>query len=241
MYCRNCGAQIPDSAKFCTNCGANQNSQPNQNNQAMQSNQQNFQTQSSYSNQNLVGFSNKINDPAFSQFLKKSKKGANIFALFILIAAPVGFGIAGSVSRDFDNPQAFLMGLALGVLYYIFAVIWSKRHFSSKTWDGVVVDKDVKKVREHHGQGDSASYTTYDLYTVYFKGNGGEEHKLAARSNRRYFDYFNLGDKIRFHGGLNSVEKYDKTGDSIIYCNACGTENDINSDYCRRCKVPLLK
>jgi len=24
MYCKNCGKQIPDDAKFCQNCGANQ-------------------------------------------------------------------------------------------------------------------------------------------------------------------------------------------------------------------------
>jgi ribosomal protein L40E len=241
MYCRNCGAQIPDNAKFCTSCGAAQNSQANQSNQNNQSYQQNYNHPNNYNRQNLIGFSNKINDPAFSQFIKKSKKGASIFGLFILVAAPVGFGIAGSVSDDFNNPQALLMGLALGVLYYIFSIIWSKKHFSSKTWDGVVVDKDIKKKTEHHGSGDNASYTTYNLYTVYFKGNNGENHKIAAKNNRKYFDYFNLGDKIRFHGGLNSIEKYDKSNDSIIYCNACGTENDINADYCRKCKVPLLK
>lgn len=28
MYCRNCGAELPDDAKFCTNCGCSQSVAP---------------------------------------------------------------------------------------------------------------------------------------------------------------------------------------------------------------------
>ena len=52
---------------------------------------------------------------------------------------------------------------------------------------------------------------------------------------------YQIGDRVRYHGGINSYEKYDKTGDKIIPCNACGTLCDIHEDYCYRCKCPLLK
>ncbi len=234
MYCRNCGEQIPDNAKFCTNCGSVQNKQVSQ---ANQGHQQNYNQSNNFNRQNLVGFSNKINDPAFSRHIRKSKRGAKIFSLFILIAAPLGFAIAGSVSNEFDNPQALLMGLAIGVFYYLFAIIWSKRHFNKKSWEGVVIDKDIKTKRDSKNY----SYNTYKEYTVRFKGNNGEKHKISIRRNREYFDYFKIGDRVRFHGGLNTIEKFDKSRDSIIYCNACGTKNDITNDFCRRCKVPLLK
>ncbi|HNW03847.1 MAG TPA: hypothetical protein PKI76_00485 [Oscillospiraceae bacterium] len=46
---------------------------------------------------------------------------------------------------------------------------------------------------------------------------------------------------MRHHAGLSTLEKYDKTGDRFIPCNACGTLCDIQEDYCFRCKCPLLK
>lgn len=55
------------------------------------------------------------------------------------------------------------------------------------------------------------------------------------------FNYFNIGDRVRHHAGLNSCEKYDKTGDAFIPCSACATLCDVGEDYCFRCKCLLLK
>ncbi len=46
---------------------------------------------------------------------------------------------------------------------------------------------------------------------------------------------------VGLHAGLKSLEKYDKTGDKFIPCNACGTLCDISDEICFRCKCPLLK
>ena len=55
------------------------------------------------------------------------------------------------------------------------------------------------------------------------------------------YNYFAIGDRVRHHAGLNSYEKYDKTGDAFIPCNACGTLCDMSDEICFRCKCPLLK
>ena len=64
---------------------------------------------------------------------------------------------------------------------------------------------------------------------------------MTAEDDRTVFDYFQVGDRVRHHAGLNSYEKYDKSHDSIIFCNACATLCQISDDVCWRCKCPLLK
>ena len=64
---------------------------------------------------------------------------------------------------------------------------------------------------------------------------------MKWKDNDTLYNYFNIGDRVRHHAGLNSYEKYDKTGDAFIPCNACGTLCDISEYTCFRCKCPLLK
>lgn len=40
---------------------------------------------------------------------------------------------------------------------------------------------------------------------------------------------------------INSYEKHDKSKDSIIFCAACSSLNNIEDNNCFRCKCPLLK
>ena len=71
--------------------------------------------------------------------------------------------------------------------------------------------------------------------------NGGKKHKLSVKNDATFYNYYENGDKVRHHGGLNTYEKYDKSKDTVIFCNACASRHDINDDICRRCKCPILK
>ncbi len=235
MFCNNCGAQIQANAKFCTNCGTPQSSgSPNTPPPPPPLNGQ---------GSGLVGFSNKAHDPAFEKFKSDTKKGANIFALIMIAALTIGGGIYGAVSRDADNPQAILIGFGLGVAYYIFGMIFTRKQQKVKpSWDGVVADKTAKKRWKNVNYGDTTRRVSYMQYVVHFKGNNGESHKVVdADDQRTLYDYYQIGEKVRYHGHLNAIEKYDKRGVPFLICAACTTINDVQNDNCRRCKVPLLK
>ncbi len=191
-----------------------------------------------------IGYSKRINDPAFALYLKNTKRWASIFSLILALGAIIGFYIYGETSSEMDNPQALFIGLGIGgmfILIAIYSIIGRKR---SKTWDGVVVYKTIveKNRRQSTGSGDNDYYIKYYTeYKVIIRDERGKNHDITAEDDDTLYNYYQIGDKVRHHAGLNSYEKYDKTKDSIIFCNACATLCDIEDDICPRCKCPLLK
>ena len=196
-------------------------------------------------NNNRAGFSDKINDPAFAKYLKNSNRWAAIFAVGLAVVAVSGFAIAGELGWDnMENPQALFQGLGVGgmfLLIALFTIIGRKR---SRTWDGAVVDKKITKKRKKRSSNNSSDdyyYVDYLEYLVLIRADDGKTHRIVNEDDDTQYNYYRVDDRLRHHGGLNSYEKYDKSGDSIIFCNACATLCDINDDYCFRCKCPLLK
>lgn len=191
-----------------------------------------------------LGYSKKINDPAFDLYLKNTKRWASLFSLILALGAIIGFYIYGETSSEMDNPQSLFIGLGIGgmfILIAIYSIIGRKR---SKTWDGVVVYKTIveKNRRQSTGSGDNDYYIKYYAeYKVIIRDERGKNHDITAEDDDTLYNYYQIGDKVRHHKGLNSYEKYDKTKDSIIFCNACATLCDIEEDVCPRCKCPLLK
>jgi hypothetical protein len=192
------------------------------------------------------GYSEKINDPSFKRYQKNANKYALTFSLILCAVAVVGFFIYGETSVEMDNPQALYIGIGIGAMFVSIALIQVIQRAKSKTWDGVVTDKKIEeKRRKKYIKGTTLFkrkyYEEYVLYTVHIKGDDGHEQTLSSEDDRTVYDYYKIGDKVRHHKGLNTFEKYDKTGDEIIFCNACASLNDINDDVCHRCGAPLLK
>lgn len=235
MYCYQCGAKLPDNTNFCSVCGVRQNLA-----------QQNpAQTDRPPVNNCLAGFSDKINDPGFAKYLKNTNRWAAIFSGGLAVVAVIGFTIAGALGLDnMENPQAFFHGLGVGAMFLLialFTIIGRKR---GRTWDGAVVDKKItkkRKKRSRDGSSDDYYYADYLEYLVLIRADDGKSHRIVDEDDDTRYNYYRVGDRVRHHGGLNSYEKCDKSGDSIIFCNACATLCDINDDYCFRCKCPLLK
>jgi len=193
----------------------------------------------------MAGFSEKINDPVFAKYLKNTNRWAAIFAVGLAVVAVIGFTIAGALGVDnLENPQAFFQGLGVGgmfLLIALFTIIGRKR---SRTWDGIIVDKKItkkRKKRSRDGGSDDYYYADYLEYLVLIRGDDGKTHRIIDEDDDTRYNYYRIGDRVRHHGGLNTYEKHDKSGDSIIFCNACATLCNINDDYCFRCKCPLLK
>lgn len=232
MYCQYCGSALSERAKFCKSCGKQQ-----------QNNLYGIQDTKVQVPLNLRGFSNKINDPLFKKYIRNSNKYALIFSIALAVIAIIGFTIAGEMDgTSMENPESLYIGLGVGGMFIVialFQVIGRKR---DRTWDGVVIDRTIKKKTERHDYGDGDyNYEDYLEYKVIIKSDQGKEYGIRVKDDDTMYNYYNIGDRVRHHSGLNSYEKYDKTGDRFIPCNACGTLCDINDDICFRCKCPLLK
>lgn len=261
MFCTNCGEQINDSAKFCPKCGTSNNSAGTFNsadpvnlvnstkfaNTANNANPANPVDMTNishtiYNPNNLVGFSPKINDPAFAKYLKNTKRWAGIFALILAVIAIVGFFIAGqNGAGDLKNPQALYYGFAIGGMFILIAFFQTIRKKKDSTWDGQVVDKRIEnKKRRRDTSDEDYVMENVTVYTVIIRDNAGKNHPLEVDNNRKYYDYFEIGDFVRHHAGFYIYEKYDKTRDQFIFCIACGNQCDTNQEKCNRCKCPIL-
>lgn len=226
MYCANCGTQVSESTRFCPACGSGIN-------QA---------SQNTPRPANLRGFSPRINDPAFAKYVKNSNRWAAIFSIILAVAAVIGFYIYGEASSEMDNPESLYIGFGIGGMFLVIALFQVLGRKRSKTWDGTVVNKKIKKKTRRHDYGDdTVQYEDYLEYSVIIRSDQGKQHTIKSQNSDILYNYYQIGDRVRHHAGLNSYEKYDKTGDKFIPCNACGTLCDIQDDHCFRCKCPLLK
>lgn len=223
MLCPHCRLDSVNNIKFCTNCGK---AIPN----------------SGAEGATLVGFSSRINDPAFAKYLKNSKRWAIIFALCLALIVVLSFYIYGETSSEMDNPEALFIGLTIGSMFIAIAMLKLVGINRNHTWDGQIVDKKiVQKSRRRNAGNNDYYWDDYILYTVFIRSDSGKLHSVSAEDDDTVFNYFQIGDRVRHHGGLNSYEKYDKSQDDIIFCNACASLNDIRDNHCFRCNCPLLK
>ena len=236
MLCPNCGAGSDKSVKFCTNCGSPM-SQTAENQPDHET-----PTEQREGNQKLIGFSERIHDPAFASYQRQATAWSFIFAGILAVVVIVGFFIYGQTSSEMDNPQALFIGLGIGGMFLTIALLSTISRAMVKQWDGVVIDKKIEKKTRRQKDSNGQYYTErYTLYTVVFKTDQGKIEKRSREDDDLVYNYFEIGDRVRHHKGLGTLEKYDKSKDSIIFCNACSTLNDINDDKCYRCSCPLLK
>lgn len=230
MYCTNCGATLPKEAGFCPGCGtraaAASNSRPS-------------------GSSGRIGYSERIFDPAFAGYIRNTNRWSAVFSMILAVAAVAGFYIYGETGGEMKNPQALFIGLGIGGMFLLIAFFTIVARKKSKTWDGVVIDKTIRKKSRHQstGSGDNDYYIHY--YTEYAvvirEDASGKTRRITAEDDDTRYNYYQVGDRVRHHAGLNSYEKYDKSRDSIVFCNACATLCDISDDACWRCKCPLLK
>ena len=226
MYCSSCGTQVSESTRFCPACGG----EIKQAAQAPQS-------------AGLRGFSTRISDPAFAKYVKNTNRWSAIFSIILAVAAVIGFYIAGETGAEgMSNPESIYIGFGIGGMFLTIALFQILGRKRSTTWDGTVEDKKIKKKTKRHDYGnDNVQYEDYLEYSVIIRSDQGKRHTIKSNNSDTLYNYYQIGDRVRHHAGLGSYEKYDKTGDRFIPCNACATLCDINEDVCFRCKCPLLK
>jgi len=192
-------------------------------------------------NPNRIGYSPKIDDPAMAQYIKDANYWSALFALIIASFAVVGFYIAGEKGSEMENPESLYIGLGIGSMFLSIALLQIIGRKKSKTWDGIVVDKKTVSKHRRLSKNDTRYIEDYIEFMVFIRDDNGKMHMLTAEDDDTIYNYYKIGDKVRHHKGLNSFEKFDKSNDTIIFCNACASLNEIARDYCFRCNCPLLK
>ena len=176
-----------------------------------------------------MAYSDKINDPAFDRYLKNTSNYRLQFSLVLAFAATAGFFLYGHFGDEMDNPEALYIGLAIGGMFILIGLISALSVRPAQTWDGVVTGK---KIRRTKGKLE---------YVVMISDGKKKIHEIKSENDATLYDYYREGEKVRFHGRLHTFEKYDKSKDETIFCNACSFMNEIRDDFCRNCDCPLLK
>lgn len=230
MYCSGCGRFMESDAAFCAGCGVAVGGIP-----TVQK-----------VNGGRVGYSSRIDDPAFDKYRKDVIKWTAVWAFGLPVLAVLGFLLYGAFGNEIGYPESLYYGLTIGGMFLLiglFSVGSQKK--KREDWDGRVVDKraERKRKRVNVGTGDENVYRweEYMLYRVIFEKDRGGTYELRSEDCSAQYEHYQIGDHVRYHGKLRTIEKYDKTKDSIIFCAACGFINDIERDGCGQCGCPLLK
>ncbi|WP_372649054.1 hypothetical protein [Draconibacterium sp.] len=183
-------------------------------------------------------YSHKIDDPSFDKYIRNSQKWKFQFSLIIAAMVITGFFLYGAFSDEMDNPEALQIGLGIGLMFVVVG-FFSGLSKQKRSWDGTVVNKKTKIVLKDIGyQGSKAECI---VYTVYIKSETGKVHEIRSENDATLFNYYQIGERVRWHERLKSYEKFDKSGDTIIFCNACAFMHSIEENTCRNCGCPLLK
>jgi ribosomal protein L40E len=234
--CMACGAELPDGTEFCIDCGkAVSQAAPEPINPT-----QPAPYAPPHGGAGLVGFSDRCNSPEILAAAQKNKK-SSIGCMWILVFVPlIGFPVAGLLMDDFPFGESLVIGVGIAAVMLIVNLL-ALRKTKQPMWEGVVVNKYSKEKSEHRG-GEDDNYRTYTEYTTVINTDAGKKKTIVEKdSGRHMYDYFSVGDRVRFHPRFGTYEKYDKSKDRIIYCNVCSMMNPIQNDRCKRCNNLLFK
>ncbi len=178
---------------------------------------------------NKMAYSLKIHDPRFDKYIKNTKDYKYQFGFALAIIAVVGFYLYGELSDEMDNPEAFHIGLVIGGMFLLIGIYSAFSRKKEATWDGEVVEKEIQEKEKSTD------------FIVYFEDENHKRYERRTENDATVYNYFKIGDKVRYHGKLRSFEKFDKSKDAIIFCNACAFMHEIDEHICRNCGCPLLK
>lgn len=220
MFCDQCGNPISLGVHHCPFCGAS--------------------VRTAQVPTSMVGFSAKINDPAFSKYKAKSGLWSIIFSAILALIAIIGFPIYGQYSGELEFPKSLYYGMGIGGMFILIALFQLAKRGLDKTWDGTVADKKSYR-RRVNDNNDSNAVHYQTVYEIKVKKDSGGTKKHKTVNLPGLYDYYNVGDRLRHHKGFQYYEKYDKSHDTQILCAACLSFNSIQDDVCKRCKCPLLK
>jgi len=131
----------------------------------------------------MVGFSDKINDPMYENYRKKTRKWSFLFATILAVVTIVGFVVYGEMSGQIEMPHSLFYGLGIGALFIVIALLQEVKRKTDTTWDGVVVDKQILQKIERVRYGNKGENCS--LRVVRAQGQAGRWQDLHAQRTRQ--------------------------------------------------------
>ncbi|MBE5958285.1 MAG: DUF2500 domain-containing protein [Lachnospiraceae bacterium] len=179
-----------------------------------------------------VGYSDRTDDPSFKRFQGANKKAGFIF--FIVVSLIIGVVVVSQGAKPMVAAGVVLIIWVFDSIWYVLSLI------PKKDWEGEVVGKRTfeRTVRKNGDDGVDRHETVYEIT---FKTDAGKKKKIEDGVFHHKYDYFNVGDRVRFIGKLRNYEKYDKSQDDVIICAGCEELRDPRDTYCGRCGCIILK
>ena len=248
MYCMNCGKEIPDHSKFCEYCGSAVSAADLSQFPSQMRAENHYEQPQTYVGNGAVrngipapGFSDRVNHPEILKSVKKGRRAAKIFLLFLVPVPVIGFAIYSIFSGEMELPKALLYGGIVSAVFLLFAIISLARSRAEKSYDATVIGKTTELTYRHKNTSDQEMITEY---RTLIRTDSGKKRTIVEREGSRIlaYTYMKEGDRFRYHPQFAfPYELYDKSVASGIYCVGCGTKNPVENDRCSRCGLPLLK
>ncbi|MBR6428584.1 MAG: zinc-ribbon domain-containing protein [Clostridia bacterium] len=245
-YCTECGRQLDDGAAFCKHCGAAQKDSAGYSVQAPRGAA--AYKGPVYAGDGAVrqgipapGFSDRASHPEILAAVKKNRKAAGIFALFLAPLPVIGFIIYGIASDRMELGKAAAIGGAVSAVMLLFALIGLIKGRAGNTYEAAVTDKKTRRVYRDRGSGGNGGYTEY---VIEAKTVDGGKKRIVEREGSQIiaWNYLQVGDRFRYHPQFNfPYELYDKSKAPYIACVSCLAHNPVEADRCKKCGLPLLK
>lgn len=220
MLCKKCGTQLTDNTEFCNECASTVKDEDTS-------------TQSD-DTAGLVGWSTCYQNPEIVAVVKKKNKSFIGYAWALVLVFPIGFLIAGLFLQTRSLVGGLVIGFGLGLVMVVINMLYVKNR-RNQIWEGVIAEKYQKETSD-----DDSDQIDTD-YVLVVEKTDGQKHPIIYQNRRELYDYFQIGDRVRYYVGLATYEKYDKSKDQIIYCNVCLTENPISNERCKNCHNLLFK
>jgi hypothetical protein len=195
----------------------------------------------------LIGYKN-LSEMQREEFEENTKRKhrKNLFLTMLLI--PVILIAAFQIAVFFTNNLgghvgALIIGVVLSIIFEIWFAVKAVKQHLQKDFEGEVINKKTKRVTSGNPENATVSYRNI----VVFRTNEGKKIKkqwelgTTNPSPHNWYNYLNIGDKVRFHAKMDYYEKYDKSGDREIPCAKCGKFVDIVPYTCSECGAALIK
>lgn len=188
-----------------------------------------------------TGFSQRINDYAFVSKAKRGSKYSVVYSVFFAIACVPVFIMMDTVSDKINRTGAITAGIFAAIIILAAGIFLQLRYIKKRSWEGTITNKQEEKSTQLVLKGLLLKKAEITMYVIEALEKDGKLHKIKYKDRQDIFEYFNVGDQISKHGGLKIYEKFDKTGDTCVFCSVCLTKNEPDEDFCAKCKFPLLK
>jgi hypothetical protein len=127
----------------------------------------------------------------------------------------------------------------LGIAVFIAISVITKIPFLlAPGWDGTVTGKTVRYTTTRG----KLNVPEYALTVTDDKGREHHDYFLDEKDNGEpnRIEYYDNGERVRFHRGFKFYEKFNKSGKSSLVCIGCGKLSSKDKQRCQNCGLPLL-